>query len=169
VYGALALLIAIALFAGYLFIDPNTREKISSIIDDYVSFVSSGIEELRNLYAKGLFDDILIIREDEDTLFKLYENEYVVASLKDLEYLKQKVNALAKTMVEQKESTNKFINYLKDELFSIKGKIMYFEDELIKQRDTINELKKVTKTIIDMVRKLFENQKLLSLKAQLKQ
>ncbi|AAR39129.1 NEQ279 [Nanoarchaeum equitans Kin4-M] len=132
---------------------------------EYKAFV----EELRNLYAKGLFDDILIIREDEDTLFKLYENEYVVASLKDLEYLKQKVNALAKTMVEQKESTNKFINYLKDELFSIKGKIMYFEDELIKQRDTINELKKVTKTIIDMVRKLFENQKLLSLKAQLKQ
>lgn len=48
-YGALALLIAIALFAGYLFIDPNTREKISSIIDDYVSFVSSGIEEWKAL------------------------------------------------------------------------------------------------------------------------
>jgi len=41
------------------------------------------VKEVQDLYAKGVFDEILLLRDEDETYFKLFENEYVIATLKD--------------------------------------------------------------------------------------
>ena len=129
---------------------------------DYTAIV----KEIQDLYAKGVFDEILLLRDEDETYFKLFENEYVIATLKDMDYLKQKINSLTKAFSDHKKVVDKTLDYLKSEMFNVKGKIYFLEEETSKQKATLEELKRVTKSILDFVKKLVENNKYLELKAR---
>ena len=123
-------------------------------------------KEIQDLYAKGIFDEILLLRDDEETMFKIFENEYVIATLKDMDYLKQKINALVKAFSDHKMVVDKTLDYLKGEAFNLKGKIYYLEEEISKHKVVLDELRNVTKAILDIIKKAFEQKQLKELKAK---
>ena len=143
---------------------------MKKIIDIDSPEYTAYIKEIKDLYAKGAFDELLILRDDEETYFKLFENEYVVATLKDMDYIKQKLNTLTRLFSDHKAVVDKTLDYLKGEMFNLKGKVYYLEEETSKQKAILDELKNVTKTLLDFVKKIVETRqqsKYIELKAKI--
>ncbi len=143
---------------------------MKKVIDINSPSYTAFLKEVQELYSKGVFDEILLLRDDDETLFKVFEKEYVAATLKDVDYLKQKINALAKVFATHKQTVDNTLDYLKGELFNVKGKVYYLEEEVAKQKSALEEVKKGMKVILDLLKRIIEKpeaQKLMNIKAKL--